>query len=161
MWPNLQYTWDLITFTEVILNRKLYFFAQCLIWFYFILLVRDLFFIEIQRWHIAQKMKFSIKDFFSKCEQIQSKLRIWSHLQKKSLMENFIFCAVTILKVIAIVKCFPTTEKWWHTWRRSMEKCLIMFHFYSLNSLWPYNWEIFAFKRHWNTLIFCDQRSAS
>ena len=39
----------------------------------------------------AQKMKFSIKDFFSKCDQISSFLRIWSHLLKKSLMENFIF----------------------------------------------------------------------
>ena len=39
-------------------------------------------------------MKFSIKDFFSKCDQIWRKLRIWSHLLKKSLMENFIFCAV-------------------------------------------------------------------
>ena len=42
----------------------------------------------------AQKMKFSIKDFFSKCYQIRSFLRIWSHLLKKSLIENFIFCAV-------------------------------------------------------------------
>ena len=42
----------------------------------------------------AQKMKFSIKDFFSKCDQIRSFLRIWSHLLKQSLMENFIFCAV-------------------------------------------------------------------
>ena len=42
----------------------------------------------------AQKMKLSIKDFFSKCEQIRRKLRIWSHLLKKTLMENFIFCAV-------------------------------------------------------------------
>ena len=42
----------------------------------------------------AQKMKFSIKDFFSKCDQIRSFLRIWSHLLKKSLIENFIFCAV-------------------------------------------------------------------
>ena len=41
-----------------------------------------------------QKMKFSIKDFFSKCDQIRRKLRIWSHLQKKSLTENFIFSAV-------------------------------------------------------------------
>ena len=32
----------------------------------------------------AQKMKFSIMDFFSKCDQIRRKLRIWSHLQKKS-----------------------------------------------------------------------------
>ena len=41
----------------------------------------------------VQKMKFSIKDFFSKCDQIRVKLRIWSHLLKNSLMENFIFCA--------------------------------------------------------------------
>ena len=38
----------------------------------------------------AQKMNFSITHFFSKCDQ----LRIWSHLLKKSLMENLIFCAV-------------------------------------------------------------------
>ena len=42
----------------------------------------------------AQKMKFSIKDFFSKCDQIRSFLRIWQHLLKKYLMENFIFCAL-------------------------------------------------------------------
>ena len=42
----------------------------------------------------AQKIKFSIRDFFSKCDQTRRKLRIWSHLLKKSLMENFIFCAV-------------------------------------------------------------------
>ena len=39
-------------------------------------------------------MKFSIKNFFGKCDQIRSFLRIWSHLLKKSLIENFIFCAV-------------------------------------------------------------------
>ena len=39
-------------------------------------------------------MKFSIKDFFSKCDQISNFLRIWSYLLKRSLMENFIFCAV-------------------------------------------------------------------
>ena len=44
--------------------------------------------------HTAQKVKFSIKDFFRKCEQICSFLWIWSHLLKKSLMENFILCAV-------------------------------------------------------------------
>ena len=48
------------------------------------------------RINTAQKMKFSIKDFFSKCDQIRRKLRIWSHLLKKSLMQNFIFCAVKI-----------------------------------------------------------------
>ena len=39
-------------------------------------------------------MKFSIKDFFSKCDKIRSFLRILSYLLKKSLMENFIFSAV-------------------------------------------------------------------
>ena len=42
-------------------------------------------------------MMFSVKDFFSKCDQIRIFLRVWSHLLKKSLMENFIFCAVLIL----------------------------------------------------------------
>ena len=44
----------------------------------------------------AQKVKFLIKEFFSKCGQICSFLRIWSHLLKNSLMENFIFCALFI-----------------------------------------------------------------
>ena len=48
----------------------------------------------IFRSYIAQTMKFSIKDLFSKCDQIRRKLRIWSHLLKKSLIENFIFYAV-------------------------------------------------------------------
>ena len=47
--------------------------------------------------YTAQKMKFSIKDFFSKCDQICSFLQIWSDLLKKSLLENFIFCAVLVL----------------------------------------------------------------
>ena len=43
-------------------------------------------------------MKFSIKYFFSKCDQIRSFLRILSHLLKKSSMKNFIFCAVFIVE---------------------------------------------------------------
>ena len=39
-------------------------------------------------------MKFSIKDFFSNPSQIRSFLQIWSHLLKKSLIENFIFFPV-------------------------------------------------------------------
>ena len=40
----------------------------------------------------AQKLKFSIENFVSKCGQIRKKyLRIWSHLLKKYLTENFIF----------------------------------------------------------------------
>ena len=41
---------------------------------------------KLSKEHTAQKMKFSINDLFSKC---------WSHLLKKSLMENFIICAVS------------------------------------------------------------------
>ena len=53
--------------------------------------------ILIQVASTAQKMKFSIKDLFSKCDQIRSLLRIWSHLLKKYLMENFILCAVRLV----------------------------------------------------------------
>ena len=41
-------------------------------------------------------MKFSIKDFFIKCEQIRRNLVIWSRLLKKYLTENFIFYASNI-----------------------------------------------------------------
>ena len=44
-----------------------------------------------------QKMQFSIKDFSSKCDQIRCKMRIWSHLLKKSLMENFFFFSVVAI----------------------------------------------------------------
>ena len=47
-------------------------------------------------WDTAQKMKFSIKDFFSKCDQIRSFLGICSHLVNKYLIENFFFCTVGI-----------------------------------------------------------------
>ena len=48
----------------------------------------------------AQKIKFSIQDFFSKCYQIRRFLQILSHLLKKSLMENLIFCAVFFKLII-------------------------------------------------------------
>ena len=54
---------------------------------------------------LHKKMKFFIKDFFSKCDQISRKLRICSHLLKKSSMENFIFCAVSLF--------IPKTKKSW------------------------------------------------
>ena len=60
--------------------------------------------------YAAQKMKFSIKDLVSKCDQIRRKLRIWSHLLEKSLMENFIFCAV-IVNNRTTRKCCETCSK--------------------------------------------------
>ena len=54
----------------------------------------------------AQKMKFPIKDFFSKFDQIRRKLQIWSHLLKKSLMENFIFLCSALLTKPLLLKLF-------------------------------------------------------
>ena len=44
-------------------------------------------------------MKFSIKDFFSKCAQSGSFFQIWYHLLKKSWMEDFSFCTVEIFRL--------------------------------------------------------------
>ena len=51
----------------------------------------------------AQKIKFSIKDFFSKYDQIHSFLRIWSHLLKKSLIENFFFVCSVNMNINALI----------------------------------------------------------
>ena len=45
----------------------------------------------------SQKMKFSIKDFFCKCDQIRSFLRIWSHLH---FFHNHINIFFSILKLL-------------------------------------------------------------
>ena len=51
----------------------------------------------VAMFNTAQKMKFFIRDFFSKCDQICSFLWIWSHLLGKSLMENLIFCTMQLV----------------------------------------------------------------
>ena len=51
---------------------------------------------------LYKQAKFTIRDFFSKCDQTRRFLRIWSHFLKKFLMENFLFCAV----VFALWSCF-------------------------------------------------------
>ena len=43
-----------------------------------------------QKAYTTQKMKFSIKGFFNKCDQVRSFLWICSHLLQKYFMENFI-----------------------------------------------------------------------
>ena len=55
-------------------------------------------------------MKFSIKDFYSKCDQIRRKLPICSHLVKKSLMENFIFCVAQVFEIPFIDKSISELE---------------------------------------------------
>ena len=94
--------------------------------------------------YTAQKMKFSIKDLFGKCGQSRSFLRIWSHLLKKCLMENFVFlCSVkmdgcpyflnrTMEKVYSnqLRTCNPTNrEKIYNTLLHSLKR--------SLQTPWP------------------------
>ena len=64
-------------------------------------------------YHTAEKMKFSIKDFFSKCDQVLRNLRIWSHLLKKSLMENLIFCTVSSTKLNQLIHLQPSVSSLW------------------------------------------------
>ena len=47
-------------------------------------------------------MKFSIKNFW--------KLEIWWHLLNKSLMENFIFCAVSIPFIFRFILFISTKQ---------------------------------------------------
>ena len=56
--------------------------------------------IHFRLWEGHPKMKFSIKDFFSKWDQIRRKQRIWSHLLKKSLMRNLFFVRWLIQKLL-------------------------------------------------------------
>ena len=74
-----------------------------------------------------QKMKFSVEDFFGKCDQIRSFLRIWSHLLKKSFMENFIFCAVALLIVKINIDSDYFTKKRRKNQSDSLSCCLTKF----------------------------------
>ena len=71
----------------------------------------------------VQKMKFFNKDFFSKYDQIRMKLRIWSHLLKKSLTENFIFCAVSKTNDTELQE---NVETFFHTYY--LESCRLAAH---------------------------------
>ena len=57
-------------------------------------------------------MKFSVKDFCSRCEKIRSFLRIWSHLLKKSSMENFTFCTVISIYIDVLFTSSPCMTFW-------------------------------------------------
>ena len=99
-------------------------------------------------------MKFSITDFFSKCDQIQRKVRIWSHSQKKSVMENFIFCKVALNQLVRMKKYkFRLIEKKTYTKKRGnilfyMTKVLKVIYGYMVLS---------AEKYHKTNIVFCLQ----
>ena len=63
-------------------------------------------------------MKFPIKDFFSKYDQIHRRLRIWWHLLKKSLMENLVknkkqkTCALFLSQIFfSLIKIISSQRK--------------------------------------------------
>ena len=72
-------------------------------------------------------MKFSIKDFFSICYQICRKPRIWSHLLKKTLMENFIFLVQCNIK-----KCSRIWPMSFRIWTENEDMCATVYRDYFL-----------------------------
>ena len=59
--------------------------------------------------YTTQKTKFSIKNFCSKSDHMHCSLRIWSHLLEKSLIGNFLFCAVII---VASIQTMSKVYEW-------------------------------------------------
>ena len=78
-----------------ICDRKSFWDIFCLKWQLLVLSIN-----RVHSWeyclpqNTTQKMKFSMKDFFSKCDQNRSFLRIWSHLLEKPFMKNCNFCVL-------------------------------------------------------------------
>ena len=133
-------------------------------------------------------MKFSIKDFFSKCDQICSFLRIWSHLLKETLMENFTFCAVVFLfTILLILTCglrysskkreqqkmgggrhwfwnrgykhlFTFVFKVEETFTKSLSSFLLFF-LVTKNTFWKLSWSVFSSLYYWILLICYNSES--
>ena len=118
MWQNLQFPVDLSHLKKKSLMENFIFFVQRYVenhaWMErrnhnFIILPEVVFqsysmIFKIYKSYINHCRKNEV--FFSKCDQIR-KLQIWSHLLKKSLMENFIVCAVIVQGLVkkTIVSC--------------------------------------------------------
>ena len=51
-----------------------------------------------------------MKDFFSKCDQIRGFPGFWLHWSKKSLTENFIFCAVLTEPLLLVILRFRANK---------------------------------------------------
>ena len=89
------------------------------------------FFLQFYGWH-CKKIKFFIKGFFSKCNQICRKMQIWSNLPRKSLMENFIFTHCDLRStfghsqgtnlinlMIFVTSYFVSPKVHWHLWNKA------------------------------------------
>ena len=78
--------------------------------------------------HTPQNMKFSIKGFFNKYDQIRSFLRICSHLLKKILMENFLS-----------VKCqlnYHHLQKYFYNWNITLNYCFTVKSVLGIAFIW-------------------------
>ena len=94
---------------------------------------------ELTKWSCtAQKIKLSIKDFFIKCDQICSFLRIWSHLLKEILHEKLHFFAVLLVTLnmyrsVAFV-CSYVQASWvcyvaFSYWKKKSNKIYVKFNY--------------------------------
>ena len=82
---------------------------------------------------------FSIKGFHSKCDQIRSFLQIWSHLLKKSLMENFIFCVVMLTSFLNSTSKVSSLQQI-IVIRKSVTKTYHFRQKYDNHPVFPYNY---------------------
>ena len=94
----------------------------------------------------------SLKDFFSKCDQIGSFLQIWSHLLKKSLIENLGFGAVIFSINITALQVF-SFELWEISQNIFFRGQLLQF-LLSSGVLEQFGLKKFHLKNHWNFLGF-------
>ena len=79
----------------------------------------------------VQKMKFSVNDVFSKCDQIPSFLRISSHLLKKSLMINFI---------VVKRKIYILYER--HIFKNNVDHIQYISHVIDIYQTFKYHWHL-------------------
>ena len=123
--------------------------------------------------HTAQKMKFSIKDFFKKCDQIRSFLRIFSHLLKKILNRKLTFlCSVffekdpwdyiiylRIQNEIIVMYCKMASLT--HSWSKfSQTNKIIFIHFWINTVLLMQKSFYFHFRKfHLHTIIFTSWKT--
>ena len=87
-------------------------FSICFLRFLVLIPLIVLFCISVKA-NTGQKMfsiKFSIKDFLGKFDQIRSFLRIWSNLLKKSPMEKFIFLCSETCKIRLVFAISSSTS---------------------------------------------------
>ena len=112
----------------------------------------------------AQKMKFHY--FFSKCDQIRRKPQIWSHLLKKYLMENFIFCAVLTVSSMSFLLCTISsiTCCFWSLFNHSIHITLstpnvisLYFTMVSLEDFWRSSLDVKFWRGIFNSFAFSNK----